>query len=89
MISLLNTDVVVADRSHGHRIYVVRIVETIMVIIVTYCGNQTSYLVQMIKFSDFNQSSLSVHQEEHLHYICTMQIIVVRYILSIAALNFI
>lgn len=89
VVRLLNTNVIIANRSYGHRIHMVWVVKTIVVIIVTSRSYQTSYLVQMIQLSNLNQSSLSIHKKKHLHYICTVQVVMISHILSISPLDFI
>ncbi len=89
MVGLLDTQIVVAHRSYRHCIHMVGIVKTVMVIVVASCCNHACNLVQMIKFGKLYQSPLSVHQEQHLHNISSMQVVMVCHTLSVPLLNLI
>ena len=59
MIRFLNADVVIAHRSCCHCINMIRIVETIVIVVMACRGNETGYLVQMIKFCNLDKSAFA------------------------------
>lgn len=87
MVVLLDTLVVVADSSAGEGIHVIGVVHTVMIIVVAGAGDHHSDLVQMVEICKLNEPSLCENHISHLHHICSMQVVMISDIGSVAPLN--
>jgi hypothetical protein len=87
VIIFLHSQVVVANSAVTHGVDVIGIIETIVVEIVASTSHYCGHLIDVVQVGHFDQVSLRELQEHHLHYISTVQVVVVVDLLLVALLD--
>lgn len=84
---LLDRLVVVPDGPLRHRVHVIGVVKSIMLVVVTGASNQDGQLVQVAQLSDLYKLTLGQNDVHHLHNVGSVQIVVVSHILKVVPLD--